>query len=216
VMVEGNTGEIKGWGKENYPYPSGEAFIECDEMKCVGCDICQMACSMHHFGVINKNLARIQIRRYLLPVAKAIPVTCSQCPEGERECQKLCPLDPPAIHYDKKSFHMVVDQDRCLGNNCLQCQESCPAKAIIDYPSVSAVPLVCDLCDSDNTGQRDPQCVNVCPAGALYYKNLINFGYPIRDFMRKHADEKAMLIAKRLYPLPPEKMWAPDWEPRNE
>jgi hypothetical protein len=24
----------EGWGKENYPYPSGAAFIECDEMKC--------------------------------------------------------------------------------------------------------------------------------------------------------------------------------------
>ena len=40
-----------GWGKENYPYPTGDAFIECDEMKCTGCGICQMACSFYHFRI---------------------------------------------------------------------------------------------------------------------------------------------------------------------
>ena len=33
-----------GWGMEHYPYPKGDAFIECDEMKCVGCGICVRAC----------------------------------------------------------------------------------------------------------------------------------------------------------------------------
>ena len=25
--------KLDGWGKENYPYPNGAAYIECDEMK---------------------------------------------------------------------------------------------------------------------------------------------------------------------------------------
>src|SRR3972149_5730831 len=83
---------VKGWGKEKYPYPEGAAYIECDELKCVGCGICQMACSMDHFGVINKGLARIQVRKYLLPLPKAVQVTCLQCPPQERECEKTCPL----------------------------------------------------------------------------------------------------------------------------
>ena len=70
VIGIGSEAKVKGWGKENYPYPTGAAFIECDEMKCVGCGICQMACSMKHFGVINKELARIQVRKYLLPYLK--------------------------------------------------------------------------------------------------------------------------------------------------
>ena len=78
-MPEEIESEKKVWGKASYRYPTGEAFIECDEMKCVGCGICQMACSMHHFGVINKDLSRIQVRKYLLPVSKGIQVTCSQC-----------------------------------------------------------------------------------------------------------------------------------------
>ena len=87
----------KGWGQENYPYPLGAAFIECEEMKCVGCGICQMACAMKHFGVINKELARIQVRKYLLPLPKAVQVTCVQCREEERECEKRCKDRPEQV-----------------------------------------------------------------------------------------------------------------------
>ena len=50
-----------GWGRENYPYPKGAAFIECDELKCVGCGICQMACSMSYQGVFSRAEAWIQV-----------------------------------------------------------------------------------------------------------------------------------------------------------
>ena len=202
-----------GWGKENYPSPEGAAFIECEEMKCVGCGICQMACSMYHFGVINKDLARIQVRKYLLPLPKAVQVTCVQCPPQERECEKACPQNPPAIHFDRDSLHMVIDKERCLGEKCLLCQRACSAKAIRIYPSVSPKPFVCDLCDPENKGTRNPQCVNVCPYGALYYKSTaVRFGYLIHDIMRKHADEKAELIARRLYPLTRKNVGNPGWK----
>ncbi|MFC1816754.1 4Fe-4S dicluster domain-containing protein [Thermodesulfobacteriota bacterium] len=204
--------EEGGWGKENYPYPIGHAFIECDEMKCVGCGICQMACSMKHFGVINKALARIQVRKYLLPLPKAVQMTCVQCRDEERECEKACPVDPPAIYFDKKLLHMVVDQERCLGVKCGKCRDACSAKAIRFYPSVSSEAFVCDLCDTENNGDRNPECVNVCPYGALYFKSVsVRFGYLIHDIMRKHPDEKADLIAKRLYPLKRESMGNPGW-----
>lgn len=204
--------EEKGWGQENYPYPIGGAFIECEEMKCVGCGICQMACSMKHFGVINKDLARIQVRKYLLPLPKAVQVTCAQCPDEERECEKACPVKEPAIYFDKKSLHMVVDEERCLGVKCGKCREACSAKAIRFYPEVSSKAIVCDLCDTENNGNRDPECVNVCPYGALYFSSTsARFGYFIHDIMRKHADEKAELISKRLYPLKRESMGHPGW-----
>jgi len=204
--------KAEGWGKENYPYPTGAAYIECDEMKCVGCGICQMACSMKNFGVINKDLARIQVRKYLLPLPKAVQVTCVQCPDGERECEKACPVSPPAIHMDKKTLHMVVDQDRCLGNACLQCQAACPASAVRSYPRSCETPFVCDLCDAENTGNSNPQCVNMCPYGALYFLKAVDarFGFSYQDITRKHADEKASHIAKRLYPLSKESMWRPE------
>ncbi len=210
-MPEETKPKVEGWGKEHYPYPTGVAFIECDEMKCVGCGICQMACSMKHFGVINKDLARIQVRKYLLPISKGIQVTCSQCQEEERECEKACPLNPPAIYFDNDLLHMVLDQQSCLGEDCLLCREACPAKAIRNHPTLSPMPFVCDLCDTENNGNRDPQCINVCPTAALLFKDLGGRPNPIRDVMRKHADEKAELIAKRLYPLPKDSMWQPGW-----
>ncbi len=126
------------WGKENYPYPRGVAFIECDEMKCIGCGICQMACSMHHFGVINKDLARIKVSKHLLPISKGIQVVCSQCQKEERECEKACPVDPPAVYYDGNLLHMRLDQERCLGDRCLLCREACSAKAIRNHPTAFA------------------------------------------------------------------------------
>lgn len=202
----------RGWGKEKYPYPQGAGYIECDELKCVGCGICQMACSMMHFGVINKDLARIQVRKYLLPLPKAIQTTCVQCQPEERQCEKACPLDPPAVYFDSKTLHMVFDTQRCLGEKCLLCKKACSATAIRIYPAVSPTPFLCDLCDVKNQGVRAPQCINVCPYGALYFKaSVIRFGYSIRDVMRKHPDEKAELIAKRLYPLPKDSMGYPGW-----
>jgi carbon-monoxide dehydrogenase iron sulfur subunit len=206
---DGREGKLRGWGKENYPYPPAVAFIECDEMKCIGCGICQMACSMQHHGLLNKDLARIQVSKHLLPISKGIQVTCSQCQEEERQCEKACPLKPPAVYYDKNLFHMVLDQERCLGPKCLLCRKACSAKAIRNHPALSPKPFVCDLCDTENNGKGNPQCVNICPTGALYYKNLEVHGTPLRDIMRKPADEKAELIAKRLYPLPKDIMWLP-------
>lgn len=204
--------EARVWGKENYPFPKGTAYIECDEMKCVGCGICQMACSMKHFKVINKELSRIQVRKYLLPLPKAVQMTCVQCPDEERECEKACPMSPPAIYFDKKTLHMMITKETCLGNDCLQCQAACSAKAVRSYPSVSPIPFVCDLCDTENNGNRDPQCVNVCPYSALNFRGSGDrFDYFFHDMTRKHPDEKAGLIAKRLYPLRRESMGYPGW-----
>lgn len=207
----------KGWGMENYPNPIGWAHIECEEMKCVGCGICQMACSMKHHGVINKELARIQVRKYLLPLPKAVQATCSQCPDAERECEKACPVKPSAIFFDKNTLHMVVDEEKCLGFKCGQCRKACPAEVPRFYPSVSKSVFVCDLCDTENTGDRSPECVNVCPYGALYFKSVsIRWDYYVHDLMRQHPDKKADWISKRLYPLQRERMASPGWRSMDE
>lgn len=203
-------GKVKGWGLENYPYFAGWAYIECDEMKCTGCGVCQMACSVKHFGVINKELSSIRVRKYLLPLPKAVQMTCVQCPDAERECEKACPVESKVIYFDKKLLHMVIDEDRCLGLKCLKCQAACPAKAVMSYPMARSKPFVCDLCDTEKIGDRNPQCANICPYGALHYTQAApRFDYPYQDSTRKHEDVKAEFIAKRLYPLTKESMWQP-------
>jgi len=185
----------KGWGIENIPYPEGMALIEARWDLCIGCGLCEVACSMFHHGVINRELSRIRIYRYLLPIPKSIQNVCSQCSEEERECEKACPVDPPVIHYDAKQLHMVVDEKRCLGSKCSKCLKACPAKVPRFHSPSYDYAMVCDLCARE--GSRRPQCVEVCPYSALEYMEP---QFP-QHLQRIHPDEKAECIAERLLPL---------------
>ena len=189
----------KGWGVENVPDPKGVALIEARWDLCIGCGYCEMACAMSHYGVINRELSRIRIFRYLLPAPKSFQNVCSQCSDKERECEKACPVDPPVIRYDREKFHMVVDEDRCLGFKCGQCAKACPAKIPRFYLPDHNYAMVCDLCEKD--GIRRPQCVEVCPSYALEFMEP---QYP-QHMQRIHPDEKAQCMAERLQPLTPHK-----------
>lgn len=205
-MSEEETVKVKaekaGWGVENLPYPAEPAFIHSRDDLCVGCGICEMACSMHHYGVINRELSRIRILKYLTPLSKAVQSICVQCDKKEeRECEKACPLDPPAIYYDEEKLHMKVDTERCLGDKCSKCAEACPAEIPRFYPPKHNYALVCDLCEKD--GERKPQCVEVCPNYALEFmlSRDRRYGVSTAHLWRIHPDEKAELISKRLHPL---------------
>lgn len=207
---DANKGQIfkEGWGVENWPYPKGLAYIQARWDLCIGCSMCEMACSIFHYGILNRELSRIRIYRYLLPVPKSVQNVCVQCSEEERECQKACPLDPPAIFFAEEVLHMKVDLDRCLGSSCAQCLEACPADVPRFYPPEYDYSMVCDLCERD--GDRRPQCVEVCPSHALEYMVPV---FP-QHMERIHPDEKAECLSKRLYPLAngriqiqPEEIW---------
>ncbi len=209
VLGEGK----KGWGVEDMPFPKGEALIQARWDLCIGCGICEIACSVFHHGVINRELSRIRIYRYHLPLPKSVQNVCCQCSEQERECQKACPLDPPVIHYDKEKLHMVVDEDRCLGAKCGKCLKACPAKVPRFSLPDHNYAMVCDLCERD--GVRRPQCVEACPHFALEFMAP---QFP-PHLERVHPDEKAEYLSKRLYPLPKDKVQkAPDevWRETKE
>ena len=170
---------------------------------------------MYHYGVINRELSRIRIYRYLVPIPKSVQNLCVHCREEERECEKSCPQNPPAIHYDEKVMHIVVDVDRCLGERCGKCREACPAEVPSFYPPEHDYAIVCDLCEKD--GQRQPQCVEACPNYALEFLVPPFPGFP-HHMERVHPDEKAATFSKRLYPLPLDRTYLPPqqiWEDYN-
>ena len=195
-----------GWGPEDMPSPTGVGLIQARWDLCIGCGACEIACSMFHYGVINRELSRIRLFRYHLPVPKSVQNICCQCSEKERECQKACPMDPPVISYDKEKLHMVVDTSRCLGSSCGQCAAACPAAIPRFYPPDHDYPLVCDLCERD--GVRKPQCVEICPHFALEFMPP---QFP-QHLERIHPDDKARYLAKRVYPLPKDKVQRPPEE----
>lgn len=195
-----------GWGVENMPAPEGVGLIQTRWDLCVGCGACELACAMFHYGVLNRELSRIRIFRYQLPLPKSVQNVCCQCSEEERECQKACPVDPPVIYYDEEKLHMTVDTDRCLGSSCAECAAACPAEVPRFYPQVHEYSMVCDLCESD--GVRRPQCVEICPHNALEFMTPL---FP-QHLERIHPDEKADYLSKRLYPLPKDKVQNPPEE----
>lgn len=214
------TGEAQQrWGREVYPLPGAApglggvaivasgAFVQTVDDKCFGCDLCARACSMKHFGVVNKDASRIQVRQPQIPILKGVAVVCAQCQEDERECEKACPTTPKSIHFDNNTGHMVVNTETCLGKGCLLCQRACNAKAVRFNEAVSDKVFVCDLCDVDNTGHSDPECVKVCPNSALIFSSPM---MATRHWHRRSIMEKADMLAERISPVTKESFVYPE------
>jgi len=115
--------------------------IVIDIDKCVGCRLCEIACSLHHTGSVNPQKSRIrvfQLGHRFFPVI-AGPFTDAMC----------------------NSRHMVVIDGKEY-DACMLCRASCPAKPVFKEPD-TGIPLKCDFCGEP----PDPQCVKVCFSGAL-------------------------------------------------
>lgn len=115
--------------------------ILIDNEKCSGCRCCEIACSLWHTGTVNPQRSRIRVFRegYLFFPLIAGPYTEASC----------------------NSKHIVAVGGQEL-DACIFCRASCPAKPIFKEPDTQ-IPLKCDFCGEP----PEPQCVKVCPSGAL-------------------------------------------------
>lgn len=135
--------------------------INVNPEKCCGCRICEMACSMQHWGIFNprKGLLRVEISRLPNQSMESsqidVPVICLQCDQAP--CMDSCPEE--AI--SKAAFGAwVVDKERCTG--CGLCVDACSYK-MIKVDVKDGLARKCDLC------QGNPSCVEYCPMGALTF-----------------------------------------------
>jgi len=126
--------------------------LNVDYDKCSGCRLCELACSIKHFGVINPELSRIRVFRFYPGID--IPTYCRQCPE--HPCIDVCPVD--ALSVSDETGAIVVYKEKCT--KCGACANVCPTEAIHFHPE-EGWPLICDLCG------LEPECAKICPQGAL-------------------------------------------------
>jgi TPP-dependent indolepyruvate ferredoxin oxidoreductase alpha subunit len=126
--------------------------VNCDNDKCVGCDICEYSCSFEKDKVFNPLKSRIRSVRIGQTFNTA--VTCKACINAP--CITACPED--AIIQSKENGAIVVDEQKCKG--CDWCIEACKYGAITLHPS-SHKAIVCDTCGGE------PKCIPVCPESAL-------------------------------------------------
>ena len=129
-------------------------FVSADPEKCVGCSVCEYACSMVKEKTFNPTKARIRTIR-LGPLVN-LAVTCRLCEEPA--CVAACPRD--ALAQEENTGIIMVDEDKC--NGCGWCIEACDYGAIMLHPEKKVV-YVCDTCKEEGK----PQCVEWCPEEAL-------------------------------------------------
>jgi Fe-S-cluster-containing hydrogenase component 2 len=120
--------------------------------ECSGCRICELICTIKHFGVNNPKKAAIRVLiTYPHPVMR-MPIVCSQC--RVPTCAQVCPVD--ALRW----VDGVVQLDKENCTSCYKCVEACPFGAIYAHEDCDQ-PIKCDMCGGD------PECVKKCPKGAL-------------------------------------------------
>lgn len=116
---------------------------------CIGCRLCQLACSAQKEGVFNPDISRLKIVSMYdktgLEIKSAICTLCLACVD-------VCTTE--AITFE--NGHLAYDQDQCT--NCGLCVAACPEQVIRAQDNGVAV---CDLC------QGSPTCVKWCPHQAL-------------------------------------------------
>lgn len=128
--------------------------------KCTGCHTCELICSFTHTGEFNPTRSRISVFNFD-KVGFSTPVVCQQCTASA--CMAICPTG--AISRNETTGAMVVDNDRCL--RCKMCTIACPFGATL-YDYDLDIITKCDLCDGD------PECVKLCPSGAISYQTATN------------------------------------------
>ena len=129
--------------------------IECDSVKCVGCDICEYTCSFEKEKIFNPLKSRIRSVR--LQQVQNTAITCKTC--SNAPCIAACPED--ALTQNRQTGTVKVEEDKCKG--CGWCIEACQYGALTLHP-ITHKPLICDTCSGD------PKCIPTCPESALSLK----------------------------------------------
>lgn len=130
--------------------------IQVSPRKCVGCELCGIACSVTRGGEVRETGMRIRIKRQFPERADRPfqPAVCRQCEKPK--CVEACPKG--ALLMDLQGEIVRLDEKLCDG--CGACVEACPFEAIWIDPQ-RRMAVKCDLC------RGKPECVRYCQFGAI-------------------------------------------------
>jgi Fe-S-cluster-containing hydrogenase component 2 len=128
-------------------------FVSVDPSKCIGCGICEYACTVEKGeGVWNPLRSRIRVVR-MAPVFN-FALTCRGC--NDAKCVKACP--ERAISQSENTGLLIIDETKCKG--CDWCVQACDHGGITIHADTGKA-IACNLCEGE------PKCVDACPEEAL-------------------------------------------------
>jgi anaerobic carbon-monoxide dehydrogenase iron sulfur subunit len=128
-------------------------FVSVDPGKCIGCGICEYACTVEKGeGIWNPLRSRIRVVR-MAPVFN-FALTCRGCQDAR--CVKACP--ERALSQSESTGLLIIDQNKCKG--CDWCVQACEHGGITIH-SETGKAIACNLCEGE------PKCIESCPEEAL-------------------------------------------------
>lgn len=133
----------------------GYQHIICDPSLCIGCRMCEYACSATKTGQYDSSLSRIRVVRIEPMTMTAI--SCRLC--ADAPCVLACPRN--ALSRSEENGAILVDETKCDG--CGWCVEACDFGAVVLNPTTRHAEI-CNLCQDEPGG---PRCVAYCPKDAL-------------------------------------------------
>ncbi|HJX03987.1 MAG TPA: 4Fe-4S dicluster domain-containing protein [Dehalococcoidia bacterium] len=151
-----------------------------DYEKCTGCRLCELVCSVKHYGAANPSRSRIKVVKWEWE-GRYVPMSCQQCLDAP--CLQICPVG--AISRDESLNRVAVNHDVCIG--CRMCVSICPFGAMLWDVNDKQVHK-CDFCHGD------PQCAKFCETGAVKYMEAPN----VSSEIQRTAAEKYMGILQKV------------------
>ncbi len=145
-----------------------QAGFVFDTNKCVGCQACQIACSIEND--LAPEISWRQVLTYNSTTIDALPrfhlsTACNHCEYAI--CIDQCPAK--AITKNVSNGVVMIDGEKCIG--CKYCSWVCPYDAP-KFDRAANVMTKCTLCSHRLEEGLNPACVSICPTDALQFDNI--------------------------------------------
>lgn len=121
-----------------------------DVNRCVGCQLCMLACT-RRFSEVGYSKSAILVRSAGGLERGFVVIVCRACKDPP--CLRACPVD--AISLRKGGAGVIVNYSKCIG--CKLCVQACDIGAVM-WDSIMEKPIICTHCG---------YCIDYCPHGVL-------------------------------------------------
>jgi Fe-S-cluster-containing dehydrogenase component len=157
-----------------------------DTRQCIGCQACVVACNIENNVPPGKR--RDWVRTEVMGRFPDLKMTffserCNHC--DNPPCVPVCPVG--ASHVSDFGKTVQIHEDKCI--KCGLCIPACPYGARFLNEMKDNTADKCTFCVHRVKEGKDPACVSVCPARAMFFGDLDNPKSEVSQLLRTRKHE---------------------------